>query len=151
MGGGCNDVCRNIDPSMGTFASQECIPHQSEWTQWTQWTVHSVYVPSLITYLRLIWVPYQNALAQNIKSASLGTPIDLLARGMCGLCFWSMSQDIFPRRIRVPVFVMTRLCANAEIGVPRGRIAFPRHPCIPVIPAFPRHPCLSTSFLPSQE
>ena len=82
MGGGCNDVCRNIDPSMGTFDSQECIPHQSEWTQWT---VHWVYGLSLITYLRLIWVPHQNALAQNIKSASLGTPIDLLARGVCGL------------------------------------------------------------------
>jgi len=40
-----------------------------------------------------------------------------------------MSQGIFPRRIRVTAIVMTRLCANAEIGVPRGRIAFPRHSC----------------------
>jgi hypothetical protein len=85
-----------------------------------------------------------------------------------------MSQDIFPIQIQVPVFVMARLCANAEIGVPRGRIAclrdhpclspsslplsvIPaslRHPCLspsslplPVIPASPRHPCLSPSFL----
>ncbi len=32
-----------------------------------------------------------------------------------------MSRDIIPWRIRVAVFVRTRLCANAEIGVPRGR------------------------------
>ena len=139
MGGGCNDVCRNIDPSMGTFASHECIPHQSEWTQWTQWTVHSVYVPSLITYLRLIWVPYQNALAQNIKSASLGTPISVLA-GACVVCdVVCMLRDVFPIQIRVSVFFMARLCANAEIGVPREDLPFL------VIPAFP------PSFLRRQE
>ncbi|OQB33387.1 MAG: hypothetical protein BWY07_01056 [Candidatus Hydrogenedentes bacterium ADurb.Bin170] len=41
-----------------------------------------------------------------------------------------MSQGIFPLRVRVAVFVMARLDANAEIGVPRGRIAF-----LHVIPA----------------
>ena len=30
-----------------------------------------------------------------------------------------MSQGIFPLRVRVAVFVMARLDANAEIGVPR--------------------------------
>jgi hypothetical protein len=40
-----------------------------------------------------------------------------------------MSRDVFTQQIRVMVFVMTRLCANTEIGVPRGRIAFPRHSC----------------------
>jgi len=40
-----------------------------------------------------------------------------------------MSRDVFTQQIRVMVFVMIRLCANAEIGVPRGRIAFPRHSC----------------------
>ena len=40
-----------------------------------------------------------------------------------------MSQDVFPIQIRVAVFSRTRLCANAEIGVPRGRIAFSRHSC----------------------
>jgi len=141
---------------MDVFASQDCIPHQSKWTEWTRWTVHSVYVPSLITYLRLIWVPHQNALAQNILSARLRTPIDLLA-GACVVCdVVCMSRDVFPIQIRVSVFFMTRLCANAEIGVPRGRTAFPRHSsssprhfhtsrhsCLsPVIPAFP------PSFLP---
>jgi hypothetical protein len=40
-----------------------------------------------------------------------------------------MSQGIFPQRVRVTIIAMIRLCANAEIGVPRGRIAFPRHSC----------------------
>ena len=40
-----------------------------------------------------------------------------------------MSQDVLPIQIQVAVFVMARLCANAEIGVPRGRIAFSRHSC----------------------
>ena len=119
MGGGCNDVCRNIDPSMGTFASHECIPHQSEWTQWTQWTVHSVYVPSLITYLRLTWVPHQNALAQNIKSASLGTPISALAhkrvmtKTATQIRRGNMTCD------RHTTSQTTKAPANAEIGVPR--------------------------------
>ena len=30
------------------------------------------------------------------------------------------SQGVFPRWIRVTVYIMTRLSANAEIGVPRG-------------------------------
>ncbi len=34
-----------------------------------------------------------------------------------------MSQDVFPIQIRVAVFSRTRLCANAEIGVPRGKTA----------------------------
>ena len=40
-----------------------------------------------------------------------------------------MSQGIFPQRVRVTIIAMIRLCANAEIGVPRGRIAFSRHSC----------------------
>ena len=43
--------------------------------------------------------------------------------GVCRNDGGGMSQGIFPWRIRVPVFVMARLCANAEIGVPRG-VAF---------------------------
>ena len=35
-----------------------------------------------------------------------------------------MSQGIFPRRIRVAVTVLIRLCANAEIGVPREDLHF---------------------------
>jgi hypothetical protein len=31
-----------------------------------------------------------------------------------------MSRDVFPRRIRVTIIAMIRLCAKAEIGVPRG-------------------------------
>ena len=68
-----------------------------------------------------------------------------------------MSRDVFPTQIQVPVFFMTRLCANAEIGVPREELPFsgttpapllyalpsshfpsfllPRHSCSPVIPA----------------
>jgi len=79
-----------------------------------------------------------------------------------------MSRDITPIQSHVPVFVMTRLCANAEIGVPRGRIAMspalflyapssPHSPLSPhtssflppsVIPASLRHPCLPPSSLP---
>ena len=40
-----------------------------------------------------------------------------------------MSRDITPTQSRVPVFVLTRLCANAEIGVPREELP------LPVIPA----------------
>ncbi len=131
------DVRRNLNSDMGAFAPQDCIPHQSEWTQWTRWTVYSVYGLSLISYLRLIWVPHQNALAQNIKSASLGTPISVLA-GACVVCdVVCMLRDVFPIQIRVSVFFMARLCANAEIGVPREDLPFL------VIPAFPRHSCLS--------
>ena len=130
------DVRRNLNSDMGAFAPQDCIPHQSEWTQWTRWTVYSVYGLSLISYLRLIWVPHQNALAQNIKSASLGTPISVLA-GACVVCdVVCMLRDVFPIQIRVSVFFMARLCANAEIGVPRGRTAFP----LSFLP-FPRHSC----------
>ena len=44
--------------------------------------------------------------------------------GACVVCdVVCMSRDITPTQSRVPVFVLTRLCANAEIGVPRGRIA----------------------------
>jgi len=43
--------------------------------------------------------------------------------GVCRNDAGGMSQDMIPWRIRVPVFVMARLCANAEIGVPRG-VAF---------------------------
>ena len=50
--------------------------------------------------------------------------------GACVVCdVVCMSRDITPTQSRVPVFVLTRLCANAEIGVPRGRIAFSRHSC----------------------
>ena len=31
-----------------------------------------------------------------------------------------MSRDITPTQSRVPVFVLARLCANTEIGVPSG-------------------------------
>ena len=31
-----------------------------------------------------------------------------------------MSQDMITLQIPMPVFVLTRLCADAEIGVPRG-------------------------------
>ena len=131
------DVRRNLNSDMGAFAPQDCVPHQSEWTEWAQWTVHSVYILSLISYLRLIWVPHQNALAQNILSASLGTPISVLA-GACVVCdVVCMLRDVFPIQIRVSVFFMARLCANAEIGVPREDLPFL------VIPAFPRHSCLS--------
>ena len=93
------DVRRNLNSDMGAFAPQDCIPHQSEWTQWTRWTVYSVYGLSLISYLRLIWVPHQNALAQNIKSASLETPISVLA-GACVVCgYGNMPRDIFPQRV----------------------------------------------------
>ena len=133
-GGRNGDVRRSLNSGMGAFASQDCIPHQSEWTEWT---VHSVYGLSLISYLRLIWVPHQNALAQNIKSASLGTPISVLA-GACVVCdVVCMLRDVFPIQIRVSVFFMARLCANAVIGVPREDLPFL------VIPAFPRHSCLS--------
>ena len=153
-GGRNGDVRRSLNSGMGAFASQDCIPHQSEWTEWT---VHSVYGLSLISYLRLIWVPHQNALAQNIKSASLGTPISVLA-GACVVCdVVCMLRDVFPIQIRVSVFFMTRLCANAEIGVPRGRTAClrhhpsterhsrtPRHHCTPRYScSFSRHSCLS--------
>jgi hypothetical protein len=40
-----------------------------------------------------------------------------------------MSRDVFPTQIQVPVFFMIRLCANAEIGVPREELP------PPVIPA----------------
>ncbi len=113
-GGRNGGVYRNLNSGMGAVASQDCIPHQSEWTQWT---VHWVYGLSLITYLRLIWVPHQNALAQNILSARLGTPIDLLA-GACVVCdVVCMSRDVFPIQIRVTVFFMTRLCRNGSLGV----------------------------------
>jgi hypothetical protein len=46
-----------------------------------------------------------------------------------------MSRDVFPTQIQVPVFFMIRLCANAEIGVPRGELPFS------VLPASPRHSC----------
>ena len=49
-----------------------------------------------------------------------------------------MSQDVFPIQIRVTVFILTRLCANAEIGVHRGRIASLRHSCSSL-----RHSCSS--------
>ena len=138
-GGRDGDVRRNLNSGMGAFAPQDCVPHQSEWTEWAQWTVHAVYILSLISYLRLIWVPHQNALAQNIKSASLGTPISVLA-GACVVCdVVCMSRDVFPIQIRVSVFFMARLCANAEIGVPREDLPFL------VIPAFP------PSFLRRQE
>ena len=70
-----------------------------------------------------------------------------------------MSRDVFPTQIQVPVFFMTRLCANAEIGVPREELPFSgttpaplRHHSgttpvrtsiftLPVIPASPRHSC----------
>ena len=93
----------------------------------------------------LIRTPHQNALTQTIKSASLGTPISVLA-GACVVCdVVYMPRDVFPIQIRMIVFVRTRLCANAEIGVPRGRPAFPCHTCstlsaVPalfVIPASP--------------
>ena len=116
-GGRNGDVRRSPNSDMGAFASQDCVPHQSEWTEWAQWTVHSVYILSLISYLRLIWVPHQNALAQNILSARLGTPIDLLA-GACVVCdVVCMSRDVFPIQIRVSVFFMTRLCGNGSLGV----------------------------------
>ncbi len=60
---------------------------------------------------------------------------DLTAEGsndsvVCRTDGGGMSRDVFPHRIRVTVIVMIRVCANAEIGVPRGRIACPRrHPC----------------------
>ena len=116
-GGRNGDVRRSLNSGMGAFAPQDCIPHQSEWTEWAQWTVHSVYILSLISYLRLIWVPHQNALAQNILSASLGTPISVLA-GACVVCdVVCMSRDVFPIQIRVTVFFMTRLCRNGSLGV----------------------------------
>ena len=42
--------------------------------------------------------------------------------GVCRDDGGGMSQGIFPWRIRVPVFFLTRLCANAEIGVPREEL-----------------------------
>ena len=70
-------------------------------------------------YLMLIRTPHQNALTQTIKSASLGTPISVLAWAcmVCDVVY--MPRDVFPIQIRMIVFVRTRLCANAEIGVPR--------------------------------
>ena len=119
-GGRNGGVRRSLDSGMDAFASQDCIPHQNQWTgwtQWTRWTVYSVYGLSLISYLRLIWVPHQNALAQNIKYASLGTPISVLA-GACVVCdVVCMSRDVFPIQIRVTVFFMTRLCRNGSLGV----------------------------------
>ena len=57
-----------------------------------------------------------------------------------------MSQDVFPIQIRVAVFSRTRLCANAEIGVPRGRIAFSRHSC-----SLPRHSCEGRNLNPDMD
>ena len=37
----------------------------------------------------------------------------------------SVSRGMIPWRIRVTVFFLTRLCANAEIGVPREELPFP--------------------------
>jgi len=61
-----------------------------------------------------------------------------------------MSRDVFPTQIQVPVFFMIRLCANAEIGVPREELpCFGTTPVrtsiftLPVIPASPRHSCSS--------
>ena len=45
--------------------------------------------------------------------------------GVCRNDAGGMSQDMIPWRIRVPVFFLTRLCANAEIGVPREDQPFP--------------------------
>ena len=54
-----------------------------------------------------------------------------------------MSQDVLAIQIRVAVFSRTRLCANAEIGVPRGRIAFLRHrPSPPCHSRTARHSCI---------
>jgi len=50
-------------------------------------------------YLRHIGVQHQTALTQNIRPASLGTPIDLLAGACVVYVFGSMSRDVFPRRI----------------------------------------------------
>ena len=61
-----------------------------------------------------------------------------------------MSQGIFPWRIRVPVFFLTRLYANAEIGVPRGELHVSGAASVPtvtsalrvttVLPAIPAPP-----------
>ena len=70
--------------------------------------------------------------------------------GACVVCdVVCMSRDITPIQSHVPVFVMTRLCANAEIGVPRGRIAmspalFLYAPSSPHSPLSPH----TSSFLP---
>ena len=59
-----------------------------------------------------------------------------------------MSRDITPTQSRVPVFVLARLCANTEIGVPRGRIVClrrysctHRHHRTLRCPCTPRHSC----------
>ena len=54
-----------------------------------------------------------------------------------------MSQDVFPIQIRATAFILTCLCANAEIGVHRGRIASLRHSCS----SLPSFLLLSPSFL----
>ena len=61
-----------------------------------------------------------------------------------------MSQGIFPWRIRVPVFFLTRLYANADIGVPRGELHVSGAASVPtvtsalrvttVLPAIPAPP-----------
>ena len=141
---------------MDVFASQDCIPHQSKWTEWTRWTVHSVYVPSLITYLRLIWVPHQNALTKNIKSASLGTPISVLAWGFCRLryCVY-VTEHISAAGLSDCLRRDPLVCQYVDWRS-QERPAFPPSflPFL-VLPAFPRPSCLSSvlpafppSFLP---
>ncbi|HOR51932.1 MAG TPA: hypothetical protein PLQ42_12725, partial [Candidatus Hydrogenedentes bacterium] len=51
---------------------------------------------------------------------------------------WGMSRDIIPALVNVCVFFMTRLYANAEIGVPREDLHFSGAASVPpVIPAPP--------------